>query len=84
QAILTAAQSAVIVGISHLVPLFRRKTGLPFWKLDTLPEAVQQFHRLDSQLVSDKFGGKRKVKPEDVEMMVLTPEMRRQLVAAQG
>ncbi|MCX6817034.1 MAG: hypothetical protein NTZ93_04155 [Candidatus Beckwithbacteria bacterium] len=84
QAVLTAAQSAVIVGISHLVPMFRRKTGLPFWKLDVLPQAVQQFHCLDSQMVSDKFGGSRKVKPEDVEMMVLTPEMRRKLVAARG
>ena len=81
QAVLTAAQSAVIVGISHLVPLFRRRTGLPFWKLDVLPQAVQQLHRLDSQAVSNQFGGKREVKVEDVEMMIITPQMRQQLVA---
>lgn len=81
QAVLTAAQSAVIVGISHLVPLFRRRTGLPFWKLDVLPQAVQQLHRLDSQAVSNQFGGKREVKVEDVEMMVITPQMRQQLAA---
>ncbi|MBU1499934.1 hypothetical protein KKE48_03645 [Patescibacteria group bacterium] len=82
QAVLTAAQSAVIVGISHLVPLFRRKTGLPFWKLDVLPQVVQQLHRLDSQAVSNQFGGHREVKVEDVEMMMITPQMRQQLVAA--
>lgn len=81
QAVLTAAQSAVIVGISHLVPLFRRRTGLPFWKLDVLPQAVQQLHRLDSQAVSNQFGGHREVKVEDVEMMVITPQMRQQLAA---
>ncbi|MFH0942712.1 MAG: hypothetical protein V1810_00915 [Candidatus Beckwithbacteria bacterium] len=82
QATLREVRTAVIVGISHLVPLFRRKTGLPFWKLSILPEAVQKFHCLDSQAVSNRFGGTRKVKPEDVEMMVLTPETRRQLVAS--
>lgn len=84
QAVLTAIQSAVMVGISHLVPFFRHRTGLPAWKLDVLPQAVQQLHRLDSQMVSDKFGGKRQVRVEDVEMMVLTPEMRRGPVAAQA
>jgi len=79
QAVLTAAQSAVIIGISHLVPLFRRRTGLPFWKLDVLPQAVQQLHRLDSQAVSNQFGGHRQVRVEDVEMMVITPQMRQQL-----
>ena len=82
QAILTAARSAVIVGISHLVPIFRRKTGLPFWRLDVLPPAIQQLHRLDSQAVSNQFGGKRKVKLEDIEMMVITPQMRRVLAVA--
>lgn len=82
QAVLTAAQSAVIVGISHLVPLFRRRTGLPFWKLDILPQAVQQLHRLDSQAVSNQFGGHRQVKVEDIEMTVITPQMRMQLVKA--
>lgn len=81
QAVLTAARSAVIVGISHLVPLFRRRTGLPFWKLDVLPQAVQQLHRFDSQAVSNQFGGKRQVKVEDIEMTVITPQMRQQLIA---
>lgn len=82
QAVLTAARSAVIVGISHLVPIFRRRTGLPFWKLDVLPQAIQQLHRLDSQAVSNQFGGHRQVRVEDVEMMVITPQMRQQLAAA--
>jgi len=81
QAVLTAARSAVIVGISHLVPLFRRKTELPVWKLDVLPQAVQQLHRLDSQAESNQFGGHRQVRVEDVEMMVITPQMRQQLAA---
>ncbi|MBU2051657.1 hypothetical protein KKH13_00440, partial [Patescibacteria group bacterium] len=79
QSVLTAARSAVIVGISHLVPLFRRRTGLPTWKLDVLPQAVQQLHRLDSQAVSNQFGGHRQVRVEDVEMMIITPQMRQQL-----
>lgn len=78
---MTVARSAVIVGISHLVPIFRRRTGLPSWKLDVLPLAIQQFHRLDSQAVSNQFGGKRRVGVDDIEIMVITPEMRRQLVA---
>ena len=81
QAVLSAAQSATIIGISHLVPLFRRRTNLPYWKLDVLPQAVQQLHCLDSQAVSNQFGGKRQVKPEDVEMMVITPQMRQQLAS---
>ena len=80
QAVLTAAKSAVIVGISHLVPIFHRITNFPTWKLDVLPKAVQEFHRFDSQAVSDQFGGKRQVKTEDIEMTVITPQMRRQLV----
>lgn len=81
QETLTRAKKATIIGISHLVRLFSRKTGLPTWKLDVLPELVQKFHQHDSQAVSKAFGGSRKVRPADVEMMVLTPEMRRQLVA---
>lgn len=75
------ARNATLIGISHLVRLFRRKTGLPTWKLDVLPELVQRFHQHDSQAVSKAFGGTRKVKTEDVEMMVITPAMRQQLVA---
>ncbi len=81
QEVLAKAQNATLIGISHLVRLFRRKTGLPTWKLDVLPELVQKFHQHDSQAVSRAFGGSRKVRPNDVEMMVVTPEMRRQLVA---
>lgn len=78
---MTKAKSATIIGISHLVRLFGRKTGLPTWKLDVLPELVQKFHQHDSQAVSRAFGGTRKVKPNDVEMMVITPQMRQQLIA---
>ena len=81
QAVLTAAKSAVIVGISHLVPIFHRITNFPTWKLDVLPKAVQEFHRFDSQAVSNKFGGHRQVKVEDIEMTVITPQMRQVLVA---
>ena len=81
QKTLAKAGSATFIGISHLVRLFGRKTGLPTWKLDVLPELVQKFHQHDSQVVSRTFGGTRKVKPSDVEMMVVTPEIRRQLVA---
>lgn len=82
QDVLAKAQTATLIGISHLVPLFRLKTGLPTWKLDVLPELIQRFHQHDSQAVSTAFGGTRKVKPTDVEMMVVTPAMRQQLVAA--
>lgn len=75
------ARTATFVGISHLVRIFGRRTGLPTWKLDALPPLVQRFHQHDSQAVSRAFGGSRKVKASDVEMMVITPEMRRQLVA---
>lgn len=81
QKTMNRAQSATIIGISHLVRLFGRKTGLPTWKLGVLPELVQRFHQHDSQAVSRAFGGTRKVKTEDVEMMVITPAMRQQLVA---
>jgi len=84
QEVLARAKGATVIGISHLVRLFSRKTGLPTWKLDVLPELVQRFHQHDSQVVSKAFGGSRKVRIEDVEMMVLTPAMRRQLVAAQA
>lgn len=80
QVVLTAAKSAVIVGISHLVPIFHRITNFPTWKLDVLPKAVQEFHRFDSQAVSDQFGGKRQVRVEDIEMTVITPQMRQKLV----
>ena len=79
---LARAQNATIIGISHLVRLFRRQTGLPTWKLDVLPEVLQRFHAFDSQVVSNQFGGKRKVKPQDVEMLVITPSQRRQLVVS--
>ena len=79
---LETAQDATILGISHLVRLFRRATGLPTWKLDVLPEILQRFHTLDSQLVSNQFGGRRRVKPEDVEMLVITPSQRHQLTAS--
>lgn len=79
--VLAKAQNATLIGISHLVPLFRLKTGLPTWKLDVLPDLIQRFHQHDSQAVSKAFGGTRKVKPGDVEMMVVTPQMRQQLVA---
>ena len=84
QETLKRAKEATVIGISHLVRLFSRKTGLPTWKLDVLPELVQKFHQHDSQAVSKAFGGSRKVRIEDVEMMVLTPAMRQWLVAAQG
>ena len=79
QEVLAKAQNATLIGISHLVRLFRRRTGLPTWKLDVLPELVQKFHQHDSQAVSQAFGGTRKVKPNDVEMMIITPQMRQQL-----
>ena len=79
---LAKSKSATIIGISHLVRLFGRKTGLPTWKLDVLPELVQRFHQHDSQAVSKAFGGTRKVKSSDVEMMVITPAIRQQLVGA--
>ena len=82
QKTINRAKSATIIGISHLVRLFGRKTGLPTWKLDVLPELVQRFHQHDSQAVSKAFGGTRKVKSSDVEMMVITPSMRQQLVVA--
>jgi len=82
QPALTQAKDATIIGISHLVRLFRRQTGLPTWKLDVLPPLLQRFHALDSQAVSNQFGGKRKVRPDDVEMLVITPFQRRQLVAS--
>lgn len=82
QEVLKTAKSAVIIGISHLVPVFRRMTGLPFWNLSVLPEAIQQFFRLDSQAVSDMFGGKRQIKAEDIEMILVTPAMRQALVNA--
>ena len=81
QETLSRARSATIIGISHLTRLLRRKTGLPTWKLDVLPEAVQNLHRLDSQAVSDKFGGGRKVKHGDIEMLVITPTQRQMLIA---
>ena len=81
QEVLVRAKEATVIGISHLVRLFSRKTGLPTWKLDILPELVQRFHQHDSQAVSKAFGGSRKVRPADVEMMVITPKMRQQLVA---
>lgn len=81
QQTLEKAKSATIIGISHLVRLFRRKTGLHTWGLDILPEAVQNLHQFDSQAVSDRFGGGRKVKPRDIEMLVITPEQRQMLVA---
>ena len=83
QAVLARAQTATLIGISHLVRMFRHRTGLPTWKLDVLPDLVQKFHQHDSQAVSKAFGGTRKVKPSDVEMMVITPGMRQVLVAAQ-
>ncbi|MBU2051658.1 hypothetical protein KKH13_00445 [Patescibacteria group bacterium] len=76
------ARSATLIGISHLVRLFRHRTGLPTWKLDVLPELVQQFHQHDSQAVSSAFGGTRKVKSSDMEMMIVTPGMRQQLVTS--
>ena len=82
QKTINRAKSATIIGISHLVRLFGRKTGLPTWKLDVLPELVQRFHQHDSQAVSKAFGGTRKVKSSDVEMMVITPAIRQQLVGA--
>ncbi|PIR92563.1 hypothetical protein COU01_01065 [Candidatus Falkowbacteria bacterium CG10_big_fil_rev_8_21_14_0_10_44_15] len=82
QKTLTKAGQATIIGISHLVRLFRHRTGLPTWKLDVLPEIVQRFHSHDSQAVSQIFGGTRKVQLTDVEMMVITPQMRQVLVAA--
>ncbi|MBU1499935.1 hypothetical protein KKE48_03650 [Patescibacteria group bacterium] len=81
QETINRASNATLIGISHLVRLFRRRTGLPTWKLDVLPELVQKFHQHDSQAVSKAFGGSRKVKSSDVEMMVITPAMRQQLVA---
>jgi len=81
QKILSEAKQTTLIGISHLVRLFRRQTGLPTWKLDVLPPLLQRFHAYDSQMVSNRFGGTRKVRPEDVEMMVITPQMRRELVA---
>ena len=82
QETLSGARSATIIGISHLTRLFSRKTGLPTWKLDVLPEAAQKLHQFDSQAVSDKFGGGRKVKPKDIEMLVITPDQRQMLAAA--
>lgn len=81
QAVIARAQTATLIGISHLVRLFRHRTGLPTWKLDVLPDLVQRFHQHDSQVVSRAFGGTRKVRVSDVEMMVVTPTMRQQLVA---
>jgi len=82
QAVVDRAKDATLIGISHLVRLVRRKTGLPTWKLDILPDSIQRFHQYDSQAVSNAFGGTRKVKPQDVEMMVITPQMRQALVTA--
>jgi len=81
QETLNRAKSATIIGISHLTRLLRRKTGLPTWKLNVLPEAIQKLHRLDSQAVSDQFGGGRKVKRGDIEMLVITPAQRQMLAA---
>ncbi|MFH0942713.1 MAG: hypothetical protein V1810_00920 [Candidatus Beckwithbacteria bacterium] len=81
QEVLAKAKQAIFIGISHLVRLFGRKTSLPTWKLDILPELMQRFHQHDSQAVSKAFGGTRKVKPGDVEMMVITPTMRQQLIS---
>lgn len=82
QTTLAKAKDATIIGISHLVRLFRRQTGLPTWKLDVLPPLLQRFHALDSQAVSNQFGGKRKVRPNDIEMLVIAPHQRRQLLAS--
>ena len=79
QRTIARARQATIIGISHLVTLFGQKTGLPTWKLDVLPELVQRFHQHDSQAVSNAFGGTSKVKPENVGMMVITPQMRQKL-----
>ena len=79
--VLTKAQNSTLIGISHLVRLFRRKTGLPTWQLNILPKLVQKFHQHDSQAVSKAFGGTRKVQLTDVEMMVITPAIRQKLVA---
>ena len=82
QKTLQRAQSATIIGISHLTRLFARKTGFPTWKLDMLPRAFKFLHRLDSQAVSRKFGGTRKVEEEDIEMLVITPDQRQMLTSA--
>lgn len=67
---------APIIGVSHLVRLITAK-GLPTWTINALPRAMQQFHTLDSQVVSASFGGTRKVRKEDIGVMFLPASMRR-------
>ncbi len=71
-----ALSRAPIIGVSHLVRLIAAK-GLPTWNIDVLPKMLRAFHRVDSQLVSQQFGGSRKVKTADIGVMYLPAEMRK-------
>jgi hypothetical protein len=70
-----ALSKAPIIGVSHLVRLITAK-GLPTWTIDMLPNIFKRFHRLDSQTVSNQFGGKRKVETADIGVMFLPAHMR--------
>lgn len=70
-----ALNKAPIIGVSHLVRLITAK-GLPTWTIDILPNVFKKFHKLDSQTVSNQFGGQRKVKTDDIGVMFLPAEMR--------
>lgn len=79
QKILQTFQTAPLIGISHLVRLMSTY-GLPTWNIQMLPKALQYFHKLDSQIVSHAFGGRRKVKTEDIKVVFIPPYLRSQLV----
>lgn len=70
-----ALDKAPIIGVSHLVRLITTK-GLPAWTINSLPRVLQQFHTLDSQAVSNQFGGNRKVDKKDIGVMFLPANMR--------
>jgi len=72
-------QEAPMIGVSHLVRLIATKK-LPTWDIQVLPKAIQRFHTLDSQIVSNLFGGKRKVNINDIGVMFLPSYLRPQIV----
>jgi len=74
-------QKAPMIGVSHLAGLVKLvDEKIPIWKIDELPGFLQNFHQIDSQLVSMVYGGKRKVDKSDVGVVYITSKTRGQMV----
>lgn len=82
KALLRELSGAPLIGISHLIRLLDKNNVVPTWGIEVLPPPLRWVHAKDSQLVSNMFGGKRRVQTDDVRVAFVTPKARSRLLAA--